>query len=142
MPHSAVDNKQSGSSDEQPGQNLAVTAEVLYLLNLLLLPGIAFILLLIIYVRYRKDAAPLAACHLSQTLSASIWAGVMLVLVNGLIILLGGYEAPSTWVVAILYFTTIHATFILLGSLGLARAMAGQHFHYLLVGRDCPEKSR
>jgi uncharacterized Tic20 family protein len=72
--------------------------------------------------------------------SASLWAGVMLVLVNGLIILLGGYDAPSTWVVVILYFTTIHATLILIGTLGLARAMAGKHYHYPLVGVVCSEQ--
>ena len=140
MPHSDADNKQSDSPDEQPGQNLAITAEVLYLVNLLLLPGLAFIILLFVYFRYRSTSAVLASCHLRQTMSASLWAGVMLVLVNGLIILLGGYDAPSTWVVVILYFTTIHATLILIGTLGLARAMAGKHYHYPLVGRVCSEQ--
>jgi uncharacterized Tic20 family protein len=140
MQHSGAENKQADSPDEQPGQTLAVAAEVLYLLNLLLLPGIAFIILLFVYFRYRTTSAILASCHLRQTMSASLWAGVMLVLVNGLIIFLGGYNAPSTWVVVILYFTTIHATLILLGTLGLAKAMAGKHYHYPLVGRVCSEQ--
>jgi len=123
---------------EQQGQGLAITAEVLYLLNLLLLPGLAFIILLVVYLRYRNDPAALGACHLRQTFSACLWAGIMLVLVNGLIILLGGYDSPSTWLIVILYFTTLHAALVLLGTIGIARAMAGKHFHYPVVGRRCP----
>jgi uncharacterized Tic20 family protein len=71
--------------------------------------------------------------------SASIWAGVMLVVVNLLIIMLGGYDSPHTWMIVIIYFTTVHATLVLLGTLGLARAMAGKHYHFPLVGRPCAE---
>jgi len=123
----------------QPGYAVAVAAEVLYLSNLLLVPGLAFLVLLWLYLRDRNTAPPLARCHLVQTLSASIWAGVMLVVANAFIILLGGYDSPNTWMIVIIYFTTVHATLVLLGTLGLARAMAGQHFHYPLVGRPCVE---
>ena len=46
----------------------------------------------------------------------------------------GGYHQPYTWVVLLLYFTTAHASLVLLGVLGLARAMAGQGFRYPLIG--------
>jgi hypothetical protein len=118
-----------------PGQSLAVLAEVLYLVNLLLLPGIAFMALLFLYYRniHRADALP--AAHLRQTVSASLWAGALLVVVNLGIVLLGGYRSPHTWMVLIIYFTTCHATLVLLGVLGLSRAMAGQPFRYPLIGR-------
>jgi len=126
--------------DESPvaGQNIAVLAEGLYLLNLLLLPLLAFLLLLWLFRRHYAQAPALARCHLLQTLWGSVWAGMMLLLVTLLIILLGGHATVSTWVVVILYFTTIHATLVLFGSLGLARAMAGQHFHFPIIGRRCP----
>lgn len=139
MLHSDANKVQAETQQKQDGQDLAVTAEILYLLNLLLLPVIAFIGLLFVYFLYHGKATSLAACHLRQTLSASILAGVMLVLVNILIILLGGYDSASTWIVVILYFTTVHAVLILLGTLGLARAMTGKHFHYPVLGRTCPE---
>ncbi len=123
----------------RPGQELAVIAESLYLVNLLLVPGIAFVILLVLAWLRLRSAPPLAACHLRQTLSASLWAGVALVIVNALIILFGGYTAAHTWLIVILYFTIGHSTFVLLGILGLARAMAGQKFVYPLVGRACPE---
>ena len=56
---------------------------------------------------------------------------------NLAIILLGGYTAPSTWVIVILYFTTAHSTLVLLGVMGLAKAMAGKNYVYPLVGRPC-----
>ena len=117
-----------------PGQGLAIAAESLYLINLLLLPGLAFLLLLGLYGRYRRTAPPLGRLHLQQTLSASLWAGGLLVIVNLLIIALGGYDVASTWVIVVLYFTTVHATLVLLGILGLVRSLAGQTFRYPLVG--------
>ncbi|MGB5427263.1 MAG: hypothetical protein WBN95_10765 [Gammaproteobacteria bacterium] len=120
-----------------PGQGLAVTAEALYLANLLLLPGLAFIALLVVYERHIRTAPELAVCHLRQTLSASLWAGALLLAANLIILLLGGYRSPNTWMVVIIYFTTCHATLVLLGVMGLAKAMAGQAFRYPLVGRPC-----
>ena len=118
---------------------LAVTAEALYLVNLLLLPGLAFIGLLLIWYFRVKRSEPLAIAHLQQTVSASLWAGVILVLVNLLILLLGGYDGAWTWVIVILYFTICHSTLVLLGAFGLAKAMSGQCWRYPLVGRPLPE---
>lgn len=120
-----------------PGTGLATTAEVLYLVNLLLAPGFAFAALVVLYVKQRRDAPPLARCHLRQTLAGSLWAGVLLVLVNALILALGGYDAPGTWVILVVYFTTCHACLVLIGVLGLAKAMAGQPYRYPLIGRAC-----
>lgn len=126
------------SQDNAPaGQSVAVLVEALYLANLLLLPGIAFIALLWLYFKRRVGMPPLALCHLRQTLSGSIWAGILLVIANAAIILLGGYGAASTWMIVILYFTTCHSTLVLLGMVGLAKAMAGQAYVYPLFGRPC-----
>lgn len=121
------------------GQSLAVTAEVLYLTNLLLLPGLAFLALLALWARRRRSAPPLARCHLRQTVAASLWAGALLIIANAAIILLGGYHQASTWVVVILYFTIFHSTLVLLGVLGLAKALAGQPHVYPLIGRRCDD---
>ena len=126
-----------GPAPDPPGQGIAVNAEVLYLANLLLLPGLAFLGLLVLWFTHRRDAPPLGRCHLRQTLLASLWAGAILVLANALIIAFGGYQQPATWVIVILYFTTCHATLVLFGILGLARAMAGKPYVYPLIGRPC-----
>lgn len=127
-------------AEADTGQTLASIAESLYLMNLLLIPGVAFLILLFLYFRYRNSTPPLAQCHLKQTVAASIWAGVMIVIVNVLIVLLGGYESAATWIIVILYFVSIHALMVFLGALGLAKAMAGQHYHFLFFGTECSEK--
>lgn len=127
----------SANEDRAPGQTLAAQAELLYIANLLLMPGVGFIILLRLYFKHRASAPALAVCHLRQTVSASIWAGILLVIANLAIFLLGGYTSANTWTVAILYFTTCHSTLVLLGILGLAKAMAGQNFVYPLVGKRC-----
>ena len=135
MPPSAVDD----SREDPPGLTLAVTAEALYLVNLLLLPGIAFLILALLFYRQRRHAPVLARTHLQQTFSASIWAGILLVVVNALIVLLGGYAGPNIWVIVILYFTICHSSLILLGMLGLAKSLAGKCFKYPFIGGSLPE---
>jgi hypothetical protein len=127
----------SETEREVPGQTLATAAEALYLANLLILPVLAFLILLRLFVKHRLRAPPLARCHLRQTVSASLWAGVLLIAANLLIVVLGGYDAPYTWVIVVLYFTTAHASLVILGALGLARAMAGKPYVYPLIGRPC-----
>ena len=128
--------------DNPPGMILAITAESLYLVNLLLLPGVAFLILLVLFFKHHRGTPPLALSHLEQTFSASLWGGVLLVVVNLFIILLGGYDGPYTWVIVILYFTICHSCLILLGMLGLAKAMSGKCFRYPLIGRTLPVACR
>ena len=118
-----------------PGQNLAVAAETLFLVNLMLAPGLAFFLLLLVYLKTRGRAEPLAANHLSQTVGVSLAGGVLILAIIALVLLLGGLESGYTWMVVILYFTFIHSTLILMGVMGLVKALNGQHFRYPLIGR-------
>ena len=125
------------SKKEIPGQVLASWAEVLYLGNLLIAPGLAFLILLWLYFRRSADTPALAVCHMRQTITASIWAAVLLVIVSSIIIQLGGLNSVYSWMIAILYFLTCHATLILLGVIGLTKSLAGQTFIYPLIGRHC-----
>ncbi|MEO8600705.1 MAG: hypothetical protein ABI656_12845 [bacterium] len=113
---------------------VAVQAEVLYLVNLLLAPGLGFIGLLWLARHHTNDPNALTRCHLRQTIVASIWAGVLLMAVTLVIVLLGGFDNPATWMVLILYFICCHSVLILFGVLGLSRAMAGQIYVYPLIG--------
>jgi len=121
------------TSPERAARDIAVWAESLYLANLLIAPGLAFLAQLWL-ARRPAAQAPLARQHCRQTIAASLLAGVLLVLANGLILLLGGYDQPTTWVVLILYFTCCHSALILLGVLGLVKALAGQPYRYPLIG--------
>lgn len=115
-------------------KSVAVQAEVLYLLNLLLLPGLAFVLLLWLAHRHRQQLSRLNRIHLHQSIYASLWAGALLMLVTLIIIGLGGFQSPYTWMLLILYFISCHSMLILFGVLGLARALAGLPYRYPLPG--------
>lgn len=123
----------SAPSDDAPGQSLAVAAESLFLVNLLVAPGIGFAAL---YWLWRKhhSAAPLARNHLKQTLYVSLWGGLLITVFSAAFIALGGLQWAWTWVLVIMYFTCVHSTLVICGMFGLARAMAGKTFRYPLIG--------
>ena len=121
--------------DNEAGKSLAVTAETLYLINLMLAPGLAFALLLLLYWFSRGQAGALAMNHLSQTVGVSLAGGALIVVVSALFFLLGGLDSGYTWVAVVLYFTFIHSSLILMGVMGLVKAMAGQHYVFPLIGR-------
>jgi uncharacterized Tic20 family protein len=131
MPHSE-DN--FGFSEEKAGQNLAVLAESLFLINLLLLPGLAFAALFALWLKNRDSAPPLARQHLRQTTFVSLVGGFLIVALSGLILALGGLDWAWTWVVLVLYFTCIHSTLVLFGMYGLIKAMSGQVWRFPLIG--------
>jgi hypothetical protein len=128
--------------DPPPGQSTAVLAESLYLVNLLVLPAIGFLALSWLFLRSGSQTPALARSHISQSFSASLWGGTLLVFVILLILALGGYQAVNTWTLVILYFTTVHATFVLIGIIGLAKAMAGRCWRIPLIGPPLPSNCR
>lgn len=123
-----------GFEEEKAGQNLAVLAEALYLINLLLLPGIAFVLLLGLWLKYKDSAPALARQHLKQTTFVSMIGGFLIIVLSALILALGGLNWEWTWVILIIYFTCVHSTLVLLGMYALIKAMNGQTWHFPLIG--------
>ncbi len=124
-------------AETEEGQALAVAAQALYLINLMIVPGVGFLGIVWLWLTKRKSATALARCHLDQVFFASLWAGLLLIVANAAIIFLGGYQSHNTWVVVILYFTTCHTTLIFFGAIGLARALAGKTYRFPLIGRPC-----
>lgn len=104
-------------------------AYLLYLANLSVLPGIAFLLMLMLW-RASGSRAPFVAAHFRQALFASVVAGVLLAIVSGLIVMAGGLHTPWTWVILITYFTLCHSVLLLLGVLGFTRANNGRAFEF------------
>ena len=123
-----------GFEEEKAGQNLAVLAEALYLVNLLVLPGITFLLLVGLWFKFKDSAPPLARQHLKQTTFVSLIGGLLIVTLSGLILGLGGLDWEWTWVTLILYFTCIHSTLVLFGMYALIKAMNGQMWRFPLIG--------
>jgi len=113
---------------------LATWAGTLYLLNLLLTPGLAFLLLIILYQKNKDDGSKFVLGHIRQNLLAMIVSGMAIVGVSGAILLLGGFDSPWAWMVMILYGLTIHATLVLLGVISVVKASNGETYQYPLFG--------
>jgi uncharacterized Tic20 family protein len=127
-------------SATKPGaedRKLAIAAETLYLVNLMLLPGLAFTALLILYVMHYRSAGALARNHLSQTVGVSVLGGSLIVLVGITYWLMGGF-GPWAWVWAVFYFTFIHSSLIFMGVFGFVKASNDQTFIYPVIGRLFP----
>ena len=130
----------ASAPERDPQHNLAVAAEALYILNLLLLPFLAFAVLLLLWLVKHPGATLLARCHIEQTITASIWIAVLFITCGGGIALLGvsGVQEETLWIIGVLLFTIIHATMVLLGVIGLVNAMNGKCWRYPLVGKRLP----
>ena len=116
----------------------AIWAEGLFLLHLTLLPGIAWLALYVLKKMTRSNS-PLVRCHVDQTLRAGAWVFWGYVLLAGLIVWLGGIYQPVSWVVLEIYFPFIHGAWLMMGILGLTRAMSGQLWRFPLVGPALPK---
>jgi hypothetical protein len=142
MPHS---DEHARDEHHTAGQGLAVLAESLYVANLLILPFLAFAVLIFVYLKNYRQAPALAKSHLDQTIFASISIAIMFIICAGIVLLLRswGLEDVGVWMIVVITFTIIHATMVLLGVLGLAKAMAGKCWRYPVFGRklpaDCPQ---
>lgn len=101
----------------------ASNAALASLLNLTLFPVIGFIILLLIF----RKTSPNNIDHYHALLGIklNIIAAVALFLVSALMILLGGFDSPWTWVYVITYFTLVHTIFIVFALWALVRAWSG-----------------
>lgn len=122
-----------------PGQALAVAAESLYLINLMLAPGLAFLGIAWLWFKHRHSAPALARCHLDQTFYVSLWGGALIIVACAAFLYFFGWDWEWTWVYVIIYFTCVHSTLILLGMLGLAKALAGKPYVYPWIGPRCED---
>ena len=103
--------------------NLASNAALASLLNLTILPVISFIALLLIYRKTQPDT--IDRYHALLGIKINIIAAAALFLVSALMILLGGFDSPWTWVYVISYFTIVHTLFIVFALWALVRAWSG-----------------
>lgn len=102
----------------------ASNAALFSLLNLTILPIIGFIVLLFTYKK--TEANRIDHYYTVLGIKTNLWAAVALILVTGLMILLGGFTSPWTWVYVVSYFVIIHAMFILFATWALTRSWTGE----------------
>lgn len=102
---------------------LASKAALASLLNLTLLPVISFVYLLLLY--NKTEQGQIDHYHAVLGLKINLIAAVALFVVSALMIVLGGFNSPWTWVYVISYFTIVHTIFIVFAVWALVRAWSG-----------------
>jgi hypothetical protein len=100
----------------------AIIYQSLYLSNLLLVPLASFILL-VFYLYQDKPLSKFNRIHLIRCIQISALAGIMLGLAP-IFYILYSEEFGSSVMISLFYFVTLHAGFVLIGMLNLARAMS------------------
>ncbi len=101
----------------------ASDAALVSLLNLTVLPVIGFILLLLIDRKTTENS--IGRYHSRLGIKINLIAAATLFIVSGLMIALGGFDSPWTWVYVISYFTIVHTIFIVFAIWALVRAWSG-----------------
>lgn len=108
------------------GQKLASIAALMYLVNLLLLPGIALGGLIWMRSRYAGNSPPLAVYHLRLAINASLIAILIIAGGSAVLWLLFSHSATGISMV-LLYAITSHTFCVLWGIFCLAKAMSGKY---------------
>ncbi len=101
----------------------ASNAALASILNLTFLPVIGFIALLLIYKKSEPDS--IDRYHAILGIKINIIAAGVLFVVSGLMIIMGGFNSPWTWVYVISYFTLVHTAFIIIAVWALVRSWSG-----------------
>lgn len=100
----------------------AIIYQSLYLANLLLLPGLSFLALVWLFIQ-NKHQLGWQRIHLYRSMQLSIAAGLLIIILP-LVVVYTAQEFQASIMVMLVYFVTIHAAFVLIGMLNIARAMA------------------
>jgi len=100
----------------------AIVYQSLYLSNLLLVPLVSF-MLLVFYLYQDKPLSNFNRIHLIRSIQISALAGLLLGIAP-IFYIFFSEEFGSSVMVTIFYFVTLHAGFVLVGMLNLARAMS------------------
>lgn len=111
------------TTDEHQLKRAGVSA-LFSLLNLTVFPVISFVVLLLLYKKTEKNTIDRYYAVLG--IKTNLVAAVALLLVTALMILLGGFESPWTWVYVISYFVFVHALFIMFATWTLACSWTGK----------------
>ena len=111
----------------------ASNAALASILNLTVVPVIGFIVLLLIYKKTSPNT--IDRYYTVIGIKTNIYAAIALLLVSGLMILLGGFYSPWTWVYVISYFVFVHALFILFATWALVRSWTGEKLKKNLLSK-------
>jgi len=109
------------SKETVSSQRAATIYQALYLVNLLLLPGLTFLYLAYLLF-FTSINSQFLKIHLIRSVQLSAIAGIFLFVIPFVVVFFSP-QFETSLMVMIFYFVTFHAGFVLIGMLNLSRAM-------------------
>ena len=114
-------------------KQIPVVLHGLYLINLLALPGLAMIPMMYLCRLHWHSRDRVTFCHVRQVLAATIW--FLLVFFGGVLLFwLVGDNSPHHWTMLLMYLIVFNTTFVMVGMVGLAKAITGKTYRPYLIG--------
>ncbi|MCW8886550.1 MAG: hypothetical protein OQK12_15080 [Motiliproteus sp.] len=114
-------------------KQIPVVLQGLYLINLLALPVLALIPIIYLCKKHWKSEDLVILCHTRQVIATTLWFTVVVV-GGGLMFWFLGEHSPELWTVLIMYLIVFHTTFVMIGLIGLAKAITGKTYQPYLIG--------
>lgn len=102
----------------------SVIVQSLYLCNLLLLPGVSFLILVFRFYQHSPITGYLKI-HYVRALQLSI-LNALLLLVLPLFFIINQQASAQSLMTSLFFFICLHACFVLIGMVNLSRAMANK----------------
>ena len=121
--------------DLPQGCELAMASEAFYITNMILAPGLGFIMLLFLHMHCKtRQASAFAMNHLRQTMVATFITGIIALAFTLAIYFTGGIGSPWFWHLLTAYFVVFHIPLSWFGIVGFGKAISGEEYRYPFVG--------
>lgn len=114
-------------------KRIPVILQGLYLMNLLALPILSMIPILYLCKKHWQSEDLVIRCHTRQVIATSIWFAIV-VIGGSLLFWLFGRHGPGLWTMLLMYLIIFHTTFVMIGLVGLAKAITDQTYQPYLIG--------
>ncbi len=111
-------------SNKDYQQKISIIAQSLYLANLLLLPGLSFLVLLHYFMKHKSHYG-VARIHLYRSMQLCILNGILLAVIPLIYIFISA-SFSAALMVTIFYFVCMHSIFVLIGMFNLSRALVSK----------------
>jgi hypothetical protein len=126
--------EQTPETELPQGCELAIASEAFYITNMILAPGLGFVMLLFLQMHCKTRNAPaIALNHLRQALYASYITGIVAVAFMAIIYYTGGFASPWYWHLLTAYFVLFHAPLSWFGIVGFGKALSGESYRYPML---------
>lgn len=114
--------------------SIGAIAEALFMINLLL-TGLFYVALWILYFLKYKDASQVSKNHLKQALIASSISLLIFIAMFLYAALSSGFNSATTLIMGEIYLMLVIPLFLILGILGFTKAINHKNYAYPIIGK-------